>query len=202
MVTWEAIFPTPVMRTSIGRSFTAEEEEFFARKQNHPHSNVFNTRCADTRVLNAPEMQSIKAVVADAVNQFGRKVISADRKHDFYLTQSWINYTRPGESHHRHRHTNSLISGVLYINAKKEMDGISFFHANMNQIMVSEQGLNWYNAPSWVFAVATGDLVLFPSNLTHGVEQTSGDHVRVSLAFNAFVRGEIGSEDSLNSLGL
>ena len=202
MITWESIFPTPVMRTSIGRPFTDEEQKFFARMQGDPYPNAFNTRCADTHVLNAPEMQSLRAAVAESITQFGRKVISSEAKHEFYLTQSWLNYTKPGESHHRHQHSNSLISGVLYINAKQEMDGISFYRPGTPQIMVTEQGLNWYNAPSWTFSVATGDLVLFPSQLMHGVQQTSGDHIRISLAFNAFVRGDIGSEESLNSLGL
>jgi len=202
MVTWESIFPTPVMRTSIGRPFTAEERDFFASQQTNPHPNVCNTRCADTHVLNASEMQPLQSIIIDCVTQFGRKVISPNPAHEFYLTQSWLNYTKPGESHHRHHHTNSLISGVLYVAAERKADGISFFRGSMPQIMVSEERLNWYNAPSWTIPVASGDLVLFPSHLMHGVEQTNGDHIRVSLAFNAFVRGNIGSEESLNSLGL
>ncbi len=202
MVTWESIFPTPVMRTGIGRSFTDGEKDFFARMQGNPRPNVLNTRCVDTHVLNAPEMQSLRAAVAESIAQFGRKVISSDPRHEFYLTQSWLNYTKPGESHHRHHHTNSLISGVLYVSADKEADGITFYRGNSSQIMVTDKGLNWYSAPSWRFSVATGDLVLFPSYLTHSVEQTGGNHTRISLAFNAFVRGEIGAEESLNSLSL
>ena len=202
MVTWEAIFPTPVMRAALGRPFSADEREFFASKQTEPHPNVLNTRSADTHVLNAPEMQSLRSMVLECVQQFGRKVISTNPKHEFYLTQSWLNYTKMGESHHRHQHSNSLISGVLYVNAEREMDGISFFRGGTPQILVTEEGLNWYNAPSWTFPVASGDLVLFPSQLTHGVEQTRGDHIRISLAFNAFVRGDLGSEESLNSVKL
>jgi hypothetical protein len=32
------------------------------------------------------------------------------------------------------------------------------------------------------------------------VEPTVGGHIRVSLAFNAFVKGELGSEQRLNRL--
>jgi len=200
MVTWEAIFPTPVMRTNIGRNFTKEEGRFFEKMQGAPHPNVSNIRSADTRILDAPEMQSIRSFVVEHINQYARKIISTDPNLEFYLTQSWLNYTQKGESHHRHVHTNSLISGVLYVNAKKEVDGICFYRNSGAQISVTDQYVNWYNAPSWCLSVGIGDVVLFPSNLSHGVEQTTGEHTRISLAFNAFVRGQIGSEELLNSL--
>ena len=202
MVNWDALFPTPVMRSNIGRPFTDEERRFFERQQETIHPNVLNVRSKDTQVLDAPELRGLRTIVSDAINQFAWKTISANPQHEFYLTQSWLNYTRPGEAHHRHRHTNSLVSGVLYVNAKKDSDGIIFYRNDLNQVLVTEEGLNLYNAPSWAFPVATGDLVLFPSGTMHGVDQTKGQHMRVSLAFNAFVRGQIGSENSLNSLGL
>ena len=164
------------------------------------HLNVFNVRSTDTHVLEAPEMQAIRKIVAEHVDQYARKLISGDPKHVFYVTQSWVNYTRMGQSHHRHMHSNSLISGVLYVQAKKEVDGISFYRNSAPEILVSTEQPNWYNAPSWFFSVGTGDLVLFPSSLSHAVEQSTGEHTRISLAFNAFVRGEIGSEERLNSL--
>jgi uncharacterized protein (TIGR02466 family) len=188
------------MRTNIGRNFTEEENRFFERMKGASHPNVSNVRTADTHVLDAPEMQSIRSFVEDHVNQYARKIISPDPNLEFYLTQSWLNYTQTGQSHHRHVHTNSLISGVLYVNAKKEVDGICFYRNSGVQISVSDQYVNWYNAPSWCLSVSIGDVVLFPSNLSHGVEQTTGEHTRISLAFNAFVRGQIGSEDLLNSL--
>jgi uncharacterized protein (TIGR02466 family) len=188
------------MRTTIGRHFTDEENRFFEKMQGAPHPNVSNVRSVDTHVLDAPEMQSIKSLVMEHINQYARKIISADPELEFYLTQSWLNYTRKGQSHHRHVHTNSLISGVLYINAKKEVDGICFYRNSGAQISVSDEYVNWYNAPSWRLSVGAGDVVLFPSNLSHGVEQTSGEHTRISLAFNGFVRGQIGSAELLNSL--
>jgi uncharacterized protein (TIGR02466 family) len=200
MVTWEAIFPTPIMRTNIGRNFTDEENGFFEKMQGAPVPNVSNVRSADTHVLDAPEMQTIRSFAMEHISQYARKIISSDPKLEFYLTQSWLNYTQIGQSHHRHVHTNSLISGVLYVNAKKEVDGICFYRNSGAQILVTHEYVNWYNAPSWCFNVGVGDVVLFPSNLTHGVEQTTGEHTRISLAFNAFVRGQIGSEEHLTSV--
>ena len=118
--TWEAIFPTPVLRTNIGREFTEEELQFFVRLQSKTTGNVLNMRTVDTRVLDAPELRSLRSFIEDHVDQFARKTISTSERLEFYITQSWINYTKPGQSHHRHCHTNSLISGVLYLSAVKE----------------------------------------------------------------------------------
>lgn len=204
MTTWESIFPTPVMRSNIGRDFTQDELKFFEKIQTATHDNVTNVRSADTHILNAPEMQPIRSIIAEHINQYAWKVISADPRHSFYITQSWINYTQSGQSHYRHIHTNSLISGVLYIQANKEVDSISFYRNSASQIQILVHGdqLNAYNAPVESFGVGVGDLVLFPSNLAHAVEQITGDYTRISLAFNAFVSGDLGSEERLNSLGI
>jgi hypothetical protein len=61
---------------------------------------------------------------------------------------------------------------------------------------------NWFNSESWFFKVKTGDLKLFPSSLTHNVEQKQGDNVRCSLAFNTFAKGYFGSEETLTALHL
>jgi len=202
MITWESIFPTPVMRSNIGRDFTDAEFAFFEKMQADRHEYLTNSRSVNTRVLDAPEMQSLRSIVAEHVNHYAWKVISAHPRHEFYITQSWLNYTKPGQSHHRHIHTNSLISGTLYVQAKTEVDRICFYRgsASQVQILVADDQLNAYNTPAESFGVDVGDLVLFPSNLAHAVEQTTGEHTRISLAFNAFVRGELGYEERLNSL--
>ncbi len=204
MITWKAIFPNPVMRANIERNFTNDEKKFFKKMQAASHVNVLNTRSDNTCVLDAPEMRRIRSFIEEHVNQFAWRVFSADPKHEFYITQSWLNYTKQGQAHHRHIHTNSLISGVLYINSKTEVDAINFHRhsAAQVQILMSDDQVNEYNAPAERFSVGTGDLIIFPSNITHSVDQTTGDHTRISLAFNAFVRGELGSEELLNRLSI
>jgi uncharacterized protein (TIGR02466 family) len=201
-VTWESIFPVPVMRSNIGRRFTGDELQFFERARQTARPNVTNARSVDTRVLDAPELAALKEIVVEHVRQFAWKVISAHPKHDFYLTQSWLNFTRSGQSHFRHFHTNSLISGALYVNALAGTDRICFFRNSPLQILVSDDQNSPYSATVHRVDVNVGDIVLFPSWLTHEVETTTGSHLRTSLAFNAFVKGELGSEGRLNALTL
>jgi len=200
MAIWESIFPTPVMRSNIGRNFTDEELEFFETVYAASRANLTNFRSTDTHILDAPEMLSIRSVVQAHINQFAWKAISAHPRHTFYITQSWINFTQPGQSHFRHMHTNSLVSGVLYVYVKKEVDSICFYRSSPAQILVTDDQSNLYNMPIHRIGVDVGDIVLFPSSLVHEVERTAGAHIRVSVAFNAFIKGEIGSADRLNSL--
>jgi uncharacterized protein (TIGR02466 family) len=202
MTNLEAIFPTPVLRANIGREFTESELDYIRRVQQHTCPNVGNSRSIDTHVLDAEEMRSLRSAIEPHVEDFCRKTVTVSKKVQFFITQSWINYTRKGQSHHRHCHTNSLVSGVLYLSAVKEVDRICFFRPPATGIAVDNDGRNWYTADCWSFNVGAGDLILFPSRIIHGVDQTVGDHVRVSLSFNTFLKGELGHEDRLNGLSL
>ena len=59
---------------------------------------------------------------------------------------------------------------------------------------------NVFNARSWWYTVQSGDLVLFPSSLIHGVDVKEGDNTRISLAFNVFLKGHVGNPKNLTEL--
>ena len=61
------------------------------------------------------------------VNAYFEKIYSPTTDCSVYITQSWINYTEEKQRHHIHLHGNSLISGVLYINADIDFDSITFY---------------------------------------------------------------------------
>jgi len=50
--------------------------------------------------------------------------------------------------------------------------------------------------------IKTGMLILFPSSLTHGVEIKKDNEERISLAFNTYFKGTLGSAKSLTELKL
>ena len=118
------------------------------------------------------------------------------------ITQSWLNYTDTGQNHHRHPHPNSYISGVFYLNANPEVDKIYFFKEEYKQLLIDPQTFNLWNSTSWWLPVGTGDLLIFPSNLIHMVDNTINKETRISLAFNTFPVGLLGDEDHLDSLYL
>ena len=197
------IFPTPLVSSNIKRPWTSEELAFFDYHRDHAHNNNGNTTSSNHYVLNAPETKGLLEFIGQGIQYYVDKIICPKDPVQFYITQSWLNYTKPGEHHHIHDHSNSIISGVLYIDADSNHDKIMFHKPNQyQQIKFPVAEYNSYNAGSWFYSVDTGDLVLFPSSLTHNVEQKKGDNVRCSLAFNVFAKGHFGVEEALTALYL
>ena len=197
------LFPTPVMFGEIGRPYTKEELAFFKKHQSKTVKNNGNVNTTDTYILNQPVLADIKKVLDEYVNEFYFKIMCVNPKVKPYITQSWINYTKPGEYHHRHAHPNSLVSGVLYLDSDKDKVTILFYSSDAyKRIKPDIATWNLYNSESWWFPVATGALVMFPSELQHMVEQKQGKNLRTSLAFNTFIRGDIGNTGELTELKL
>ena len=116
------------------------------------------------------------------------------------ITQSWFTYSVKGESMHGHKHPNSIVSGVFYINAKNE-DQIIFTkqHEYKNLEWYAKER-NEYTGKEFIVPVKTGDLILFNSNQHHHFNDIEHDEERISLAFNSWLGGEFGTKDALTHL--
>ncbi len=194
------LFPTPVGEFYLGRAFTTEESGFV--DQQPTHKNQGNTVSDDYYVLTHRTMAPLYDFVQSCVTEYFNQVYAPKNKVSLRITQSWFNYSKPGEWHHKHAHPNSFISGVLYMKAAKESDKIYFYNDEYRQLDVPASNYNLYNSRSWWLPVETGKLMIFPSSLTHSVAPVEADDTRISLAFNTFPVGYMGSEDNLTALHL
>jgi hypothetical protein len=88
------------------------------------------------------------------------------------------------------------------MNADKDTDKIHFNNNRHNVIDIQTENFNPFNSGSWWFPVETGQVLLFPSSLVHHVETKKGTNTRISLAFNIFIKGTIGSKKKLTELTL
>lgn len=194
------LFPTPVAFFDLGRTLTEAELAFVDRQERRP--NMGNTTSTDNTILKQEALKGLNDFIEASVQQYFKEIHAPKHKVDLRITQSWLNYTKPGEYHHKHEHPNSFISGVFYINADPEKDKIYFFRSGYQTIKLPPADWNLFNSDSWWFGVETGKLVLFPSSLTHMVETKQGDNLRISLAFNTFPAGTIGETLDLTGLTL
>jgi uncharacterized protein (TIGR02466 family) len=195
-----SLFPTPVFFSSLERKLTPLETKFLNKKEKDTYHNQGNITSNDNYVLNEKPFLNLKNELDLKVKEYFDKIICPSNKVKPYITQSWLNYTKRNQYHHKHQHPNSLVSGVFYINADEKLDKIKFFKEDYQPIKLEIKEYNLFNSQSWWFTVKTGDIVLFPSSLTHMVETKEGDNTRVSLAFNVFVEGKIGDNKSLTEL--
>ena len=131
------------------------------------------------------------------------KIICTSNSISPCITQSWINYTETNQFQHKHSHPNSYISGVFYISADKKVDSVTFYKSYREEtIKLNINKYNMFNSTSFKFPVETGNILLFRSFLIHGVEKKKGPDTRMSLSFNVFFKGKIGTAERSTELTL
>ncbi len=106
------------------------------------------------------------------------------------IKEIWTNLMEPGGYQAIHNHSNSFISGIIYLTEShpssrtvfhRSIGGREFIFSNDNPN--AEMGA--FNGNKWVAPeMKPGDMVLFPSYLLHEVPQNQGQR-RITIAFNA-----------------
>ena len=197
------LFPTPIYMNNINRPFTKQELQFVDEQKKHCVKNEGHFNTKDNYILNRKEFKNIKKFLNQCCKNYLKKIISPKNNIELYITQSWINYTEENQFHHQHAHPNSILSGVLYISCNKENDAIKFTNINeYQQIKPKINNFNIWNSDTWCFPIERGQLIMFPSSTKHEVETKKDNNTRISLAFNTFYKGNIGSNIDLTELKL
>jgi uncharacterized protein (TIGR02466 family) len=194
------LFPIPIGRYELDRDLTAKELSFLVNQETR--SNMGNLTSANNTILKAKELTKLRDFIETKVSEYFTEVYNPKHKVNLKITQSWTNYTKQGEYHHKHEHPNSFVSGVFYVQSEKAKDKIYFYRNGYQQIKFPPKEWNVWNSDSWWFDVGTCDLILFPSSLTHMVETVDHEQTRISLSFNTFPVGNVGDELSLTGLNL
>lgn len=195
------LFPTVVGEYNLGREFTDKEKDTIGSCDRMVH-NVGNLTTVDKDILDKRGLNNIKDVLLSSVKKYISEVVDPSNKIEPYITQSWINYTTNNQWHHKHNHSNSFLSGVLYVKADINIDRITFHDDRYKQIDILPNHYTKMNSSSWDIAVKTGDIFIFPSNLTHEVKVSKNDQPRISLSFNTFIKGNVGDKDYMTALYL
>jgi uncharacterized protein (TIGR02466 family) len=196
-----SLFPTAVGRFKFGRKLTEDEYAFMVGQEKK--ANVGNTTSKDRKILEHEKFKDLREFVDASIHNYFDEVIKPEFDVKLRITQSWLNYTEPGQYHHKHAHPNSVLSAVFYVDADPEVDKIYFYTPRTyKQIDFKPREWNLFNSESWWLSIDSGDLVVFPSHFQHSVEVKSGNNTRISLALNTFPTGYVGDDDSLTGLHL
>jgi uncharacterized protein (TIGR02466 family) len=191
------LFPTPVQFFKLDRELKKKEHSFLLNQKQRKNSG--NATSVNNYILKEKELFNLKSFLELSLNKYFKEICKPSTDVKPYITQSWVNYCKKGEFHHIHTHPNSFISGIFYVQADVNKDKIYFFKDGYKQLLIPTNDFNLYNSTSWWFEVKTGDLILFPSSLTHKVETVETD-LRISLSFNTFLKGTLGVNNDLSEL--
>ena len=87
---------------------------------------------------------------------------------DVKLTNSWFNIQHPGSILKHHVHTDSKIAAALYIRTDAQSSKLYLENPNPTLNYIRPERFTEYSFEYATFAVAPGDLVLFPAWIRHG----------------------------------
>jgi uncharacterized protein (TIGR02466 family) len=197
----ENLFPIAVGTDSLGRELTQQELNCLLKLPTRP--NIGNVTSTNSHILELPKLAKLKKDLLRSVDEYFKTTVNPVEGIEIYITQSWFNVTSNTQNHHQHSHPNSYISGVFYVNGEGETDKIKF-NAPHHPYLLDVNSVNWNlaNSKTWWLPANTGDIVMFPSTLEHFVPTPTSSEPRMSIAFNTFLRGDLGDKYSLTSLSL
>ena len=200
------LFPEPLYFSKLERVLTKEELKIFNEHKKRTHKNTGKSRTNDSYVLEHKALKNLKKDLNQKIINYFNGIICGGNAITPYITQSWINYTKENQFHHRHTHPNSLVSGIFYISANKKVDSVTFYrgYAKLqdldSRIKLDVTKYNIFNSASCTFPVETGNILLFRSSLEHAVDKKKGNNIRSSLSFNIFIKGTVGNKEELTEL--
>ena len=198
----DPLFSMPVMIPEERYSMSKETKLYIERclrELNGPEDNS-NEISVNKYVLNEPELKDLNDWIMNYIRFYASNIMKF-KNCDFYITQSWINYTKKTQKHHVHYHPNSLISGVFYLN---DDDAKINFYRGDDQFALSFviDDFNVFNSGKYQYNTKENGLILFPSKTRHDVDIQKSDKVRISIAFNTWATGSFGELKHANKLEL
>jgi uncharacterized protein (TIGR02466 family) len=197
------LFPYPIMVCAKNYEFTGSEKEYIAELE--MIENIGNSMSRNDKILESEELADLKRFIDEQIFIFKKKLLHIKDENEIYITQSWVNTSAASQYHPKHKHPNSVISGVMYLdeNADESLPPIRFHRTmEMFPLEFAYDDLNEFTASCRLFETVQGRLMLFPSLLEHDVEKNESDRVRTSISFNTYVRGIVGGREQLTEVNI
>ena len=196
----EFLFPTPVVITKIekheehkARVLLVLEQKFKdSPNQTAPWATMEHTWTSfeKDQGLNIWDEQFDKTI-HDYLNYLQGSPIEFD-----YVVDSWLNIHDSNMYMEQHEHGGAIVSGIYYLQFDKNKDfpatfmnpshkGLEDWGLKSTNFFTTNDALNISTFPNYL-NLDEGDLILFPSYLTHLVKRSRRQHdkLRVSYAFN------------------
>ena len=192
------LFAIPLYRSSIPEIDVITKKKLINFEYEVSEDNglpITHQETAERFILNRPEFSKLKKHVQDKIDHFLYEILEVERSLRWEITTSWVNRVPPGGYSSLHWHSNSLISGVVYIETNPNSGAICFHkdrgHQNIftETIRIDFANQNNLNSETLGIKPMNNDILLFPSMLNHSVAPNESEQDRYSLAFNVFPRG-------------
>ncbi|NNF18042.1 MAG: hypothetical protein HKN70_14960 [Gammaproteobacteria bacterium] len=196
----QPLFAVPFFRADLSHAITDAQVDYI--KNLKMVTNRDNLISENLYIFEEPELASIKAAVQEALDLYATEVMGIDQS--LYVTQSWSLINHPGIGMHTHSHSNSVVSGSLYYCELPDPPSNMVFDKSITYqqlVMNPKVGKqNIFNTPINVVTPKQNEIFLFSSSLQHAVEANAASVPRYSVAFNCFIKGQLGDYRDVSHL--
>lgn len=153
---------------------------------------------AERHILNLRQFTDLKKNIQEHIDYFVYELLGVSRQQSWNITTSWVNKSKPNDYHAAHWHSNSLVSGVVYLKTNQTSGALCFHKERSHKTLwgdtlcIDFEKTTEFNSEAFAFMPALNEIFLFPSILTHSVLKNESNENRYSLAFNVFPNGILG----------
>ena len=193
------VFPTPVQIYKYEDSIEKELKYIEGVEWKQQVANA-NFKTKDSYLTKHEQLKDLTSFFKECIDDYCNTIINSEQR--LVITQLWGNRNPKGSKHHEHVHPNSILSGVFYLRQDPKLPPIQFSKSNQESMKLDPRKYNTYNAETFLLPCTSGELILFPSNLSHSVPTSMGEEERISLSFTSFIINGVGSEENLTHLDI
>ena len=189
------LFAIPLYRTIIGAPTESEQTHLKGVAMTPGRSQALNS--TNLHILDVIQLRELRGKVESGIVEYQDHLGVDQAKISMNITTSWVNRYHKGHSTHQHHHSNSIISGVYYLEDCDHTAPIQFHRApgyvNLwpNTINLPIKTHNALNIDVVTVIPKAGELIMWPSHLAHSVPPNQSDQDRHTIAFNTFVKGTL-----------
>jgi len=136
----------------------------------------------------SPTFAALCERLAPHLTDFAKALEFDMRGHEPVVDSVWINILEPGGSHSGHIHTNSVISGTLYVDVPDGASALRFEDPRLDKMMAApprKAKAGPHNKSFHAIQPEAGAVLLWESWLRHEVPVNRAREDRISISFNA-----------------
>jgi uncharacterized protein (TIGR02466 family) len=195
----QPIFATAIYK-NILRSPTANELKFL-NSCDTTNQGTGNLMSKNRYLLDCEELTDLKNLFLEDIKTYVEQIMHIDK--EIYITTSWLNIAGAGKQHNLHNHSNSILSGCYYIDVESSEPSINFSRMSQPFLFnLTAKTRNSFNSTEWSLPIRNNMLILFPSSCYHSVRANPTPNKRISISFDTFIKGTIGSKATGDNLTL
>ena len=142
-------------------------------------------------ILLHPEFDEVRTFIEESAKDFLDNEMQMDYE-EFFITDSWLNISAKGGYQKMHNHSNSIISGTLYLKSEEGHPPLTFKKQKMEFEPFISLGEHYRmgnpnTAHELSFPCTQDTMLVFNSYLYHGHDASQVESERVGLAWNGLV---------------